>query len=447
MVVANIITVDFNALELSQASESIEKVILNAGLRTYDLINVYKSRSVFSNMPKLVFLDLSENELVDLQPALFANLSSLTSLDLSHNEMETIAPNAFIRLTSLETLNLSDNALFFLPDEFPINLNCLQNCHLDSDELRNVGNEFDPATSLTTLILANNRFVEINRSTFQPFKPSLQSIDLSMNNIACNCKMKWLIEEFGRSLINEAATICSSTSDTLEPLRGKPIKMLNVEKYCGLPIRLYLGISAAVFSLFVLSVAFIISYHHRWFLRYKLFLLNLAILGYREIQDGRERDEFEYDINIMFFDGDEEWAANNLRPELDGRLPDFGKIAFGDDELILGMYYLDAVYYNVEKSFKTLLLLSRAAVQDYIFMTKFRIAMNHVTDTETQNLILVFLEDIPDQELPYIVRLHLRGQGAYLTWEEDEEGQEYYWIKLTKYLNSNLRVNHLIPPD
>ena len=149
----------------------------------------------------------------------------------------------------------------------------------------------------------------------------------------------------------------------------------------------------------------------------------------------------------MFYDGDEEWAANNLRPELDGRLPDFGKIAFGDDELILGMYYLDAVYYNVEKSFKTLLLLSRAAVQDYIFMTKFRIAMNHVTDTEIQNLILVFLEDIPDQELPYIVRLHLRGQGAYLTWEEDEEGQEYFWNKLTKYLNSNLRVNHLIPPD
>ena len=214
-----------------------------------------------------------------------------------------------------------------------------------------------------------------------------------------------------------------------------------------MPIRLYLGISAAVLSLFVLSVAFIISYHYRWFLRYKLFLLKLAILGYREIQDGRERDEFEYDINVMFVDGDEEWAANNFRPELERRLPDFGRIAFGDDELILGKHYFDAVYYNVEKSFKTILLLSRVAVQDHILMTKFRIAMNHVTDTETQNLILVFLEDIPDQELPHLVRLHLSRQGAYLMWEEDEEGQEYFWIKLTKHLNSNLRVNHLIPPE
>ena len=71
----------------------------------------------------------------------------------------------------------------------------------------------------------------------------------------------------------------------------------------------------------------------------------------------------------MFFDGDEEWAANNFRPELDGKLPDFGRIAFGDDELILGMHFFDALYYNVEKSFKTILLLSRAAVRDQIFMT------------------------------------------------------------------------------
>ena len=73
--------------------------------------------------------------------------------------------------------------------------------------------------------------------------------------------------------------------------------------------------------------------------------------------------------------------------------------------------------------------------------------MNHVTDTETDNLILVFREEIPDQELPHLVRLHLSGQGAYLSWEEDEEGQEYFWNKLKKHMNVNLRVNHMIPAD
>ena len=429
---------DFNAWELSHAAQSIENVTLNAGLMVCEIFHWFTSSSLFRDMPNLTFLDLSDNKLVDLQPTLFENLSSLTSLDLSYNEMKTIAPNAFIGLPSLETLNLGDNELFFFPDEFPISLKFLHNLQNE---------QCDPATGLSTLILANNRFVEFNRSTFQPFQQSLIVIDISGNSLACNCKMKWFIEEFSMFFINEATTICSFSSDTLEPLRGSSISKFNVEKYCGLSIGLYLGISAGVLSLLVLSVAFIISYHYRWFLRYKLFLLKLAIIGYREIQDDREREDFEYDINIMFVDGDEEWAVNNLRPELDGRLPDFGRIAFGDDELILGMHYFDAVYYNVEKSFKTILLLSRAAVQDHIFMTKFRIAMNHVTDTETQNMILVFLEDIPDQELPHLVRLHLSGQGAYLMWEEDEEGQEYFWNKLTKHLNSNLRVNHLIPPD
>ena len=100
--------------------------------------------------------------------------------------------NAFIGLISLETLNLSGNALFFLPGEFAIHLKSLPNLHLYSDELLYVGNEsLDTTTGLTTFILANNQFVEFNRSTFQPFQSSLTSID------------KILMEQFSVQLQNE----------------------------------------------------------------------------------------------------------------------------------------------------------------------------------------------------------------------------------------------------
>ena len=42
--------------------------------------------------------------------------------------------------------------------------------------------------------------------------------------------------------------------------------------------------------------------------------------------------------------------------------------------------------------------------------------MSHVTYTETENMVLIFLENIPENELPY-----LTGQGEHLLWE-DEEG-------------------------
>ena len=438
--------IDYNSWQLTSVRQSIERIHINARLSIYDIYELDKYYTVFCDMPRLILLDLNTNEFPYLPRATFKNLSSLESLDISRNEIRSISSDAFIGLMSLQSLYLHENEILFLPSKFLEMISTITHLSLDSNDLNYLdGDLFVSSKRLTNLTISKNRFVSFNRSTFDPLSTVVKSIDISGNNIVCNCDIKWLLEDFGGFLINEAETICAISLATLEHLRGKPITTFDVNRTCGLNIHSYLRIIGAVLGLFLISVTFIICYHYRWSLRYKRFLLKLAILGYREIQDGRNKEEFEYDINIMFLEGDEEWAINIIRPGLDRRLPNFDRIAFGDDDLTLGMRYFEAVDYNVEKSFKTILLLTRAAVQNHIFMTKFRIAMNHVTDTETENLILVFLEDIPDEELPYLVRLHLSGQGAYLSWEEDEEGQEYFWNKLTKHLNVNLRVNHLIP--
>ena len=259
----------------------------------------------------------------------------------------------------------------------------------------------------------------------------------------CNCESKWIVEKLGGSLVNKDQTICSTTSDTLEPLRGKPIEKFKPSDYCGLNVTL---ISSLVSTGLAVLGILIICFHHRWLLKYKFFLLKLAILGYREIQDNHDRGDFEYDINVMFMGDDKDFAEAIFMPAWRERLPNYNRIAFGDHNLLRGMYYLDAVYRNVEKSFKTILMISRAALQDHILMTKFRIAVNHVTDTQTQNIILVFIEDIPDEELPHLLRLYLSGQGAYLRWQESEQGQNQFWDKVTKHITVNLRVNHMIPP-
>ena len=136
----------------------------------------------------------------------------------------------------------------------------------------------------------------------------------------------------------------------------------------------------------------------------------------------------------------QEMSLNHM--QVQESLPELDRIAFGDNQ-ILGMHYFDAVYDNVENSFKTILLISRAAVQNHIFMTKFRIAMNHVTDTQTENMVLVFIEDIPDAELPYLVRLYQTGYEEHLMWQES---QEYFWYRLSKIMRVNLKTNYMIPP-
>ena len=206
----------------------------------------------------------------------------------------------------------------------------------------------------------------------------------------------------------------------------------------------YNAVTSYVTILFLILLVFLFCIVlNRNIIEHKLYLLKLAIIGYVEIQDARDRDAFEYDINIMFVENDEEWARDVFKPQVQESLPELDRIAFGDNQLILGMHYFDAVYDNVENSFKTILLISRAAVQNHIFMTKFRIAMNHVTDTQTENMVLVFIEDIPDAELPYLVRLYQTGYEEHLMWQES---QEYFWYRLSKIMRVNLKTNYMIPP-
>ena len=429
-----------------QNSPLIEILCLdNGGLGSHAhyLLNL----DFISCLKRLEVLDLSFNSIGTLSSYVFRNVSSLQSLDMQSNSIWYIESNAFSGLTSVQLINLKNNKISFLPENIFKDMKALTSLYLDANALIYLDKDlFIASRSLTNLSLANNRLIDFNHSTFDPIYSSLKSLDISGNVIVCNCaSLPLLVKKFNTYLINKDKTLCATSRDTLVSLRGKPIEMISEpSQYCSSNVLRYSFITSAVL---VLCVIFVICYHHRWLLKYKIFLLKLAILGYQEVHDALDKDDFEYNINIMFMENDQEWTEENFRPALEERLPDYGRIAFGDDELRLGMHYFDAVYYNVENSFKTVLLLSRAAVQDHIFMTKLRIAMNHVTDTETDNLILVFREDIPDQELPHLVRLHLSGQGAYLSWEEDEEGQEYFWNKLKKHMNVNLKVNHMIPAD
>eukprot|EP00057_Strongylocentrotus_purpuratus_P024699 XP_011679173.1 PREDICTED: LOW QUALITY PROTEIN: toll-like receptor 4 [Strongylocentrotus purpuratus] len=231
-------------------------------------------------------------------------------------------------------------------------------------------------------------------------------------------------------LLEKEQTICSSAS--LEPLREKPLLNFDPNKLCIMNNGLFSLIPLASISLVVISV---LLYHYRslvvihWQLRYKLFLFKLAVMGYKEMRDARDHNDYEFDVNIIFYDDDEddeEWIREQLRPALEERLPQFHRNVFGDEDLVLGMHYLDSVDYVVSHSYKTIIVLSRAAVHDHRFILKFRTAMDHVSDTLTEFVVVVFLEDIPDDEMPFLARLYLSDGRPYIHRTENVRGQQYF---------------------
>ena len=232
--------------------------------------------------------------------------------------------------------------------------------------------------------------------------------------------------------------------DSSTAFQGKRVFEINPKKLCTSHLALYCTVPLLVIG--SICVVFFV-YSKRRPLEYKMFLLKLAFVGYDEIQDPRSNFDYEFDLNIVHVENDREWIENLLLPVVREMLPNYDRIALGDDDLPLGMYYLDAVLYVIEHSFKTILLLSRAATRDHEFMMKLRLALNHVTNTRTLSTLLVFLEDIEGDELPHLVRLYLSEERPYIRWNEDERAQKYFWKKLVKMLKVNLKQNDMIPPE
>ena len=415
-------------------AKALEHVEIIAGLSHQTL--VYAKELLFNGLTNLTFLYMRKNHFNKLPPKLFHGLYSLKILDLQENEMIFLDFDLFRDLKSLISLNLRLNSIIRLP--LLINLHFLMHLDLDNNQLSYLDdNAFGNMSFLTRISLSNNMFVTFNKTTLQLPELCNITIDLSENPVACNCEFIWLAEwlrGFVR-ILNKEKMLCSTAPTSLKPLRGRNLLMLERGLFCGFNVSLC--VKLILVTLATCNVA-IIAYHFRWLLRYKCNMLKHLLFRYnRGFRDGRQHHNYDFDLNIMFTDGDEHWARDYLRPALEERLPHFERIAFGDDNLTLGIHYIDAVLLVVESSFKSIILLSRRAVKDTWFLMKIRVALDHVDDTQVDNVLLIFLENIPSGELPFILRLYLSERRSHIFWIEDERGQEYLWGEIVKHLERN----------
>ncbi|XP_030843950.1 insulin-like growth factor-binding protein complex acid labile subunit [Strongylocentrotus purpuratus] len=411
----------------------------------YSLWNTTANASLFDGLFNLKHLDLSKNSFRSLPSGIFRQLSVVQELNLDYCKLTNLHPLVFSGLESLQKLSLNGNYIQHIHDDVLSGLGQIKSISFDENRIEYLEElMFSNNCKLTNLSLASNRLTRLSQSTFKPIFSSILSLDLSMNPINYTCDIKWLIDWLNEPirLKNKDQTICSSAS--LQPLREKPLLDFDPNELCIMNYGIFSLIPLASISLIVISV---LLYHYRWQLRYKRFLLKLAVLGFTEMRDARDHNDYEFDVNIIFYDDDEEWIRRQLRPAFEERLPQFQRNVFGDEDLVLGMHYLNSVDYVVSHSYKTIVVLSRAAVHDHWFILKFRTAMDHVSDTLTEFVVVVFLEDIPDDEMPFLARLYLSDGRPYIYWTENLRGQEYFWAKFTKNLTINLRTNDLLPNE
>ena len=399
--------------------------------------------SAFSLTPNLTYLSLRGNSLSGLYPETFLGLVHMKTLDLSKSGLLSIDRNLFRNLISLKELYLDQNTIFSISADHFRYLHSLIGIRLQRNQIKGVLDKelFRNNTNLNWVALSKNAITGIARDTWLPMK----TLDVSENPFSCVCDLQWFRNHLAISnltLNNANKTICSSES--LSEFVGKSILEFDPQMACGVNVLVYICSSLLILSL-IFGIT--LAYRYRWWLNYKCFHIKLFIVGFYELEDGREHLDYDYDIDVIFPDRDEAWAKEEFIGALIEHVPQFDRerLVCGEDDLPLGGVRMDAIDYVIENSFKIVVIVSNASVTDAHFLTQLQMAVEHMNEVQLEKVVIVFREDIPDNQLPYLVRLFLSKNKPYFRWTDDEYGQRLFWEKLVKVLRANKKMNGLLP--
>ena len=415
-----------------------------AHLVTEDLIDKKTSSSLFSGLTSLQALTLKGNTLTNLYkyPSVFTPLTKLTFLDMNDTHITILKQGIFSPLVSLETLMLRWNGISVIAGDTFLHLHNLQGLFLQYNRIESIDKDlFKGTPNLRNISLYKNQILTILPHTVIP--KQIKQLDITENPLICDCQLSWFRNWLQLTTANLGAlNEIQCSQSPFQELINQPVWSFHPEQVCGIKIGLITGVSLA--SITVIAIGGLL-YYHRWWVSYKIFLLKLAVLGYEEIGEDFSPDHYQYQLNIMFHDADSQWVNRILKPALEERMPHVVHIIYGDEDLNLGMFLVNAIYDAMENSYKTVLLLSNHCIDDAWFMTKLRMALEHINDTKLDKVILVFLEDVGDANLPYLVRLFLSKNKPYLLWTDDEDGQKLFWAQFEKSMRVNRVINNAIP--
>ncbi|CAL1283227.1 unnamed protein product [Larinioides sclopetarius] len=150
------------------------------------------------------------------------NLTSLTALktsksgldiidsdieDISHLNLDTIVfvqdtvsyidDKAFSHFQNLEILNIKRNLISEVKRPmFPNPASKLTELHLSYNRIETLPDDaFTNMPSLTTLVIAGNKIVTLEKQIVAPVWKQLQKFDFSDSPLVCDCRIKWMLQE------------------------------------------------------------------------------------------------------------------------------------------------------------------------------------------------------------------------------------------------------------
>ncbi|XP_038647956.1 toll-like receptor 2 [Scyliorhinus canicula] len=392
-------------------------------LRKNDLKYLDVISSKLSTLSKLTHLDLSQNRFHDMTSCKWSeNLQflNLSSCEIKHIK-ECIPPN-------VEVLDLSNNALC----SFDVNLPLLKELNVSNNKFKMLlGDGYLPKMEI--LKIGNNKLTSLTDEEITMFK-KLQFLEAGRNNYICSCEFLFYMNNgVTVQLLDQTENyICDS------PLFLRGMVVQNTKRSffdCHTTLSLAL-LCAGICLAIAISGMLCYKYHWIWYIQ-----MTWAWLKAKRKPKKVRNNDICYDAFVSYSEMDSEWVESFLVRELESAHPPL-TLCLHKRDFTPGKWIIDNIIESIEKSRKTLFVLSQHFVQSE--WCKYELGYTHfrLFDENDDTAILVLLESIPKETiLQRFCKLRkLMNTKTYLEWPQDEVEQQIFWFNLKATLKEEMNV-------
>ncbi|XP_070572477.1 toll-like receptor 13 [Ptychodera flava] len=290
---------------------------------------------------------------------------------------------------------------------------------------------------LRSLDISSNQITKINTHMLMSL-PSLKYFDIRGNPLSCyGCEMRSFVQWYQ----NDKNVQLSGHIDCGFPveMQGTPVLSLKF----GLGCNLAFAISVPVTCIVVVTLATALGIRFRWHLRYLLFLWKKRRGCYKPPEKDEEQPlNKKYDAFVVYSEPDRAWVMQELIPNLENTDPPKFKLCIHERDFVQGIDIFDNILHSIDSSNKTLLVLSPHFAQSEWCYFEMRMAQQKLFEDKKDILLMVMLQEIPDNKMTRVIRKTLLTK-RYLEWPENNLGREIFWHELEMALKADSRVNRI----
>nr|AHB18361.1 toll-like receptor 3 [Andrias davidianus] len=418
-------------------------------MRRTTLSKLDLSPSPFHSLQNLTVLDVSNNNIANINEDIFDGLQKLSILNLEHNNLARLwksanpgGPVMFLKcLRSLQILRLGFNGLDEIPVEALKGLSQLKQLEMQSNMLNLLKPSlFDDEVSLSLLNLQKNLVTSVEKDVFGPILKNLENLYMGYNPFDCTCES---ISFFVNWLNTSNASVPGLSSEYIcnTPSKYHGISVMlfdNAACKDSAPFRTLFIINASIVLVFMIMVIFILF--QGWRIQFYWNVSVNRILGYKEVD--RRREHFTYDAYIIHARKDTSWVDKNLLPL--EKNDNFLKFCFEERDFDAGISEIEAIVNSVRISRKIIFVVTYRFLKDP-WCKRFKVhhAVHQAIEQSLDSIILIFLDDIPDYKLNQTICLR-RGMfksNCILFWPAQKERVNAFHQQLKVAIGSSNNAN------